>query len=1098
MKWFERISSSAAVETLAAQIQRGGTVSARGSAGSSSAMVVAALARRTGRTFLVVCAHIDEVDPVATELSGIGLETLSIPALESLGGGTEGLDLVAERARAAERLRAGEQPSVIVASIAALMQSMPAADQSAALLRIVRRGERRAREDLLAWLGAAGYGRVSAVESPGEFAVRGGIVDVFPAGSLTPVRLDYFGSDVESLHEVDLASQASDRAIDEVALVSLIDESTALGSDGDDLVRLCPTGTVSVLMELGDIMEQARGYWERLLDSKGVRSGQDVLRSMARHMHAVVDIGSYAAAGSAAQLVELPVQPVPPIEGSAEESARQFLQLCRGQHGVIWADSTGEVKRLHELLSEAGSDGIVEVEQRLMRGGFLWVEGDRHLCLLTGHELLQRFGRIERRRARLSEAGGTAVRSSARGSREAFLHFEPGDYVVHRDQGIGRYVGLKQLEEVGERAAGAAGAVTGEQEFLAIEYAEKATLFVPMSKSILVQRYIGAGAARPKLSVMGSRRWRGQREQVAEAVKDLAAGLLRVQAVRESTQGCAFPADSEWQSRFESEFPFEETPDQRQAIDATKRDMERLRPMDRLICGDVGFGKTEVAIRAAFKCCEARRQVAILVPTTVLAEQHARNFSARFRAYPFRVECLNRFKTDAEARRILEDAAAGRVDVLVGTHRLLSSDVRFHDLGLVVVDEEQRFGVEHKQRLLELRLTADVLTLSATPIPRTLHMAMLGLRDISSLTTPPLDRRPIVTEVTPWNNEHIAQAIARELAREGQVYFVHNRVYDIEEIAADVQRLAPGARIVVGHGQMADGELERVMVEFLSRRADILVCTTIIESGLDIPTANTIIIDDAHRFGLAELHQLRGRVGRSRHRAYCYLLLDPTKPITPDGVRRLRAIEDYSMLGAGFKIAVRDLEIRGAGNLLGAEQSGHIAAVGYEMYCQLLEEAVHHLRHEPTLAVVDTHIELGAVGAIPSSYIPSDRRRIEAWRRVGGAQSLAELDQVFESLASAYGELPAATRFLHSSSLVRLAATLHGVRMLMRRGPDLVFRTNQPAAVDRLLRKQPGTRRRVTAADNPKDTDVHWRPPEQLLEPEVVVPLLERLYRAVQ
>ncbi len=986
---------------------------------------------------------------------------------------------------------------MLVSSIASLMQPMAAAQASEDLFRIVRKGTTLPRDSIVSWLGRAGYARVTAVESPGEFAVRGGILDVFPAGALVAVRIDCFGDEVDSIHEIDLASQASDRAVPDVALVAMDEDRLLHPSGGVEPGALLGRDAIGVIAELGELTEQSRSYWERVSGSDGIRSGQEVLRSLASGLHALVDIGAYSGLASGADVLDLPVQPAPALSDRPELALREWMEEASRADAVLWTDSEGESKRVAELASEtrsaAGADAgalapALVMETRLMRGGFTWADGVRPLLCLTGHELLNRFGRIERRRQR-----GGALGGSRRSAREAFMHFEAGDYVVHRDHGIGRYTGLREL---GEREAGAAGGIGGEREFMGIEYAENSSLFVPLSKAVLVQRYIGAGAARPKLSTMGGRRWKGQKAQVAEAVKDMAAELLRVQAVRESTTGIAFPADTEWQRRFEAEFPFEETPDQAQAIDCTKRDMERARPMDRLICGDVGFGKTEVAIRAAFKCCEAGRQVAILVPTTVLAEQHTRTFTSRFKAYPFRVESISRFKSDREVREVLDALAAGEVDVLVGTHRLLSADVRFHDLGLVVVDEEQRFGVEHKQRLLELRLTADVLTLSATPIPRTLHMSMLGLRDISSLTTPPLDRRPIVTEVIPWQRDRITHAIERELAREGQVYFVHNRVYDIDDVAAEVQTMAPGARIVVGHGQMEDGELERVMVQFLSRRADILVSTTIIESGLDIPTANTIIIDQAHLFGLSELHQLRGRVGRSRHRAYCYLLFDPSRPVTAEALRRLRAIEDFSMLGAGFRIAVRDLEIRGAGNLLGSEQSGHIAAVGYEMYCQLLEEAVHRLRHEPTKSVVDTHVELGAIGNLPAGYIPSERRRIEAWRRIGAAQSVEELDAIFADLASAYGSAPASAQLLQGFATIRLAATIEGVRMLVRRGPDLVFRTARPDEVDRLLRRERGTRRRVASVDGSTDVDVHWRPPEGRLEPGTLVPLLERLYRS--
>jgi len=524
--------------------------------------------------------------------------------------------------------------------------------------------------------------------------------------------------------------------------------------------------------------------------------------------------------------------------------------------------------------------------------------------------------------------------------------------------------------------------------------------------------------------------------------------------------------------------------------------------MDRLICGDVGFGKTELAIRAAFKACEFGKQVAVLVPTTVLAEQHERTFRSRFAGYPFRVESLSRFKSTKEVNETLSDLRRGQVDLVIGTHRILSADVRFADLGLVIIDEEQRFGVEHKEQLLRLRLTVDVLTLSATPIPRTLHMAMLGIRDISSLTTAPLDRRAIVTEVIPYNEKRIAQAIARELSRNGQIYFVHNRVQDISSVADNVRRLAPeGTRIVVGHGQMQPHELEEVMLTFMrgpkEGGADILVATTIIESGIDIPTAKTMFINDADRFGLADLHQLRGRVGRSRHRAYCYMLLAPDRSVREIAQKRLKAIEQYSMLGAGFKIAMRDLEIRGAGNLLGEEQSGHIALVGYDMYCQLLERAVKDLNNEKRVeAPSATSVEIGVSGTIPKPYIPSDMRRLEAYRRIATATSREMLAQVETDLTQAYGQLPKAVQRLMELAALRVAAAQLDVRTITIREKDVIFRTAHPKTLEDRLNAAKGAPGTVTALA-PKSTDdlaeVYFRPPEQYLrDPETLLAVLRK------
>ncbi|MFI4855240.1 MAG: DEAD/DEAH box helicase [Phycisphaerales bacterium JB065] len=530
--------------------------------------------------------------------------------------------------------------------------------------------------------------------------------------------------------------------------------------------------------------------------------------------------------------------------------------------------------------------------------------------------------------------------------------------------------------------------------------------------------------------------------------------------------------------------------------------MGRTQPMDSLLCGDVGYGKTEVAIRAAFKAAEFGKQVAVLVPTTILAEQHGRTFTQRFADYPFKVETLNRFKTRQQQTEILKRVRAGQVDVLIGTHRILSSDVKFADLGLVIVDEEQKFGVEDKNRLLQLKLTVDVLTLSATPIPRTLHMSMLGLRDISSLSTPPQDRRAVVTEVIPHNTRRIKHAIERELAREGQVYFVHNRVHNIKSVADDIQKMVPNARIVIGHGQMPERELEDVMHRFMSRQADILVSTTIIESGIDIASANTMLINDAHMFGLADLHQLRGRVGRYKHRAYCYLLLPPDKPVPEIAKKRLKAIEEYSMLGAGFKIAMRDLEIRGAGNLLGAEQSGHISAVGYDMYCKLLDQAAKELRGESTNIVSETTVSIGVTGNLPKNYIPSDTRRLEAYRRLATAETPEAADAVEEDLRQAYGELPKQADRLVELARVRAGAAAIGIRSITVHEQDVIFRTARPDQLEQVLADAPGTLRLISSTSGKGSSgkgerekslhEVYYRPPSQFLEPATLLVMLRR------
>ena len=1059
-------------------------IAVHGAAGSSSTVLAGAVSLAAHRSLLLVTAHRDEADEAAAELESLGVPVLLFPALEGAPDGQEAAELQAQRMRVLRAVDAADAahssgkrstesaPHVIVAPVPALMQGVAAESSMDAMMRTVRMGTPQPREALIDWLARAGYDRLPSVEQPASFAVRGGVIDVFPAGALAPVRMDFFGDELEGLFEVDPATQATDRRLDAVDLLcvhAMFDPKVL-----ESVAPRLPHGTVLMLAETAEIAEQSRAYLDRVTDGAGVFPWSDSLRALMKNCHATIEAGVSVQSVDARARIDVPAAPLPMFAEPLPEAIAQAQSLTEHADVVVMCETPGDVQRARELFTERGD--ALRIEQRHLHRGFIWQDGARSLALVPWHELLHRFG-TRSRKPPSAALGGR--------SREAFLSFDPGDAVVHRDHGIALYHGLVQMPSASGDAA--------DEEHLKLEFDGNTILHVPASKVALVQRYIGAGVARPKLSGLGSKRWKRQKEEVTEAVRDLAGELLRVQAVRNSTVGVSCPTDSQWQVEFEGSFPFTETEDQVTAIAAVKRDMEATRPMDRLVCGDVGFGKTEVALRAAFKCAQAGRQVALLVPTTVLAEQHERTFRSRMGAFPFVIESVSRFRTDAEVRDILERLGNGQVDIVIGTHRLLSADVRFRELGLVIIDEEQRFGVEHKQRLFEFRLTADVLTLTATPIPRTLHMAMLGLRDISSLTTPPPDRRAIVTEVMPYQRERLASALSRELARDGQVFWVHNRVHDILSAADDVRRLAPQARIVVGHGQMSDGELEDVMRRFMRHEADILVSTTIIESGIDIPSANTMIIDDAHRFGLSELHQLRGRVGRSNHRAYCYLLLPHERTVTAEAMKRLRALEDCSMLGAGFKIAVRDLELRGAGNLLGREQSGHITSVGYEMYCRLLDHEVRVLRAEPTVIAIDTMVDVGLRGSLPRSYIPSDRRRLEGHRRLTDAASPEELAKSIADLHSAYGDPPEEVKDLFLLTEVRLRLTMLGVRALLRREGDLIFRAQEPTSVQDLLRRTHGSVRVVGSADDGGLTDVYWRPDEMPQPRALLRELLKRL-----
>jgi transcription-repair coupling factor (superfamily II helicase) len=1081
MAWFQRIQSSQALLALAEKVRLGGHHTARGVAGSATTVLAGALHVRLGCPVLLVVAHLDEAADAAEELRDLGVPAWVFPAMEaSAADSAGGLETALERLRASDP---SAQPRVTVAPVAALMQSVAVPARRDRLRRAVKIGQHGSPAALAEWLAKAGYRRTEAIESPGDFAVRGGVVDVFPPAGQLPIRLDHFGDELESLHEIDVATQASDRKIDGFEL-PCADGARFGPQDGDPLPgELLAREALVVWSELSEVMEQARGYWERVVDSIGVSPPKDAVRAVTASARATLTVNHFTVAGP--DEIQLPFATLPGFDHDSAKAFERLGDLAREGSAVLLAATEGDQSRAAELVRRHGLEGRVQIERRLLGRGFRWLEaGERPLSVVPEHELLNRTGPRRRKAAVVAGPGTDRVR-------DAFLAFEPGDYVTHRDHGVARYLGLTtlaRLKQGGEFAADGA----GESEYLTLEFEGSTKLHVPAARVDLVQKYIGAGAARPPLSTIGGKRWKAQKERVSEAVRDLAGEMLRVQAVRAAMPGVAYPPDTPWQSEFEAAFPYEETPDQRTAIAAVQRDMQQTRPMDRLVCGDVGFGKTEIAIRAAFRACAAGKQVAVLVPTTVLAEQHERTFRDRFRAYPFRVEGLSRFKTAAEQSQVLADLEAGKVDLIIGTHRLLSKDVVFKDLGLVVVDEEQRFGVEHKQRLLAFRATADVLTLSATPIPRTLHMSLLGLRDISSLTTPPPDRRAIVTEVIPFSAERLQQAIKRELAREGQVYYVHNRIKGLEEAAERIRRLVPEARIEVGHGQMPPEALERVMLAFMRHECDVLVSTSIIESGVDNPRANTMFIDLADLYGLADLHQLRGRVGRSGHRAYCYLFLPQDRPVTDEALRRLKAIEDYSMLGAGFRIAMRDLEIRGAGNLLGAEQSGHIAAVGYEMYCQLLEEAVDGLQNRERPKVADVLVNIGAGGWIPRGYVPSDRRRLEVYRRAASVQDPAAVECLRSDLVSAYGDPPPAVQGLLDVAEIRAMAGVLGARSVEVSGADLVIRCKDPAPFHTAFKGMQGSVRDVGGVGADGLREVYVRPPKAFLEPASLLAVLRK------
>ena len=1091
-----RLVAARPLRELARYLGAHQAATASGLWGSSIAAVTAAIEAELHRPLLVVCGHIDEADDLADDLELFHERRPEVvPALE-LGGslGRVSEELVANRMQLMARLAAAARdksprsPQLLVAPIHALMQSVPSPQQLTELILTLKPGQELEPEKLIVWLSEHGYNRLDQVEVPGDFAVRGGIIDIYLPGEFEEageqvglsVRVDFFDDQIESIKKFDLDTLGSGIPIESVQVLDLKGQLPDTAASTHLFSYLHPD-TIVVLWAPLEIAEQAKSYLDRLPEVKGHYALSAVLQNaagFARLELSQFDQGAATLLNNSRHF-RLPIGSLQRFETEAKKAITELAELTTTHNVTVFCDNAGEAQRFGELLDthQPGLRAKIDIPIGYLHRGFVWDDSvgsaladptQKPLALLGHHEL---FHRYEQRRKVKKVIASRPV--------DSFIDLKVGDYVVHVAHGIAKFTGVQQITKDGKS-----------EEYLTLRFADNATLHVPAARINLIQKYIGGFSGHPTLSRLGTNAWEKQKQRVSEAVMDMAAELIDIQAARAAEQGQAYPPDTEWQREFEAEFPYEPTQDQITGADEIKQDMQKRRPMDRLLCGDVGYGKTELAMRAAFKAVEFGKQVAVLVPTTILAEQHYRSFTERMVNYPFTIDSISRFKSTREQKETVKKLAKGEIDILIGTHRLISKDIKFSDLGLVVIDEEQRFGVTHKERLKQMRATVDVLTMSATPIPRTLHLSMLGLRDISSLTTAPQDRRSVVTEVIPFDKERMKQAMLRELMRGGQIYFVHNRVQNILEMAEQVQNLVPDARILVGHGQMGDGEMEDAMLKFIRHEADILVCTTIIESGLDIPNANTIIINNADRFGLSELHQLRGRVGRWKHRAYCYLLLPADRPVTPVAAKRLKAIEEYSHLGAGFKIAMRDLELRGAGNILGPEQSGHIATVGYEMYCQLLEEATRQLKNEPKPNRPEAHVELGLSAFIPKSYIPGDRQRLDVYRRLTRCSDLAMCDALQQDIKDAFAEPPRQVLVLFALTELRLLAGIYGIDSIIKKDPDVVITLSDVSKAETALAGAPGTLRVVD------DKTVYLRMPATFLEPETCLMVLRNLMRA--
>ena len=927
-------------------------------------------------------------------------------------------------------------PRIIVATRAGLDQAAPKPGTLESAVVRLRRGANLKMEDLLERFVASGYERVSQVTTRGQFAVRGGIVDLYSWQAPLPFRLEFFGDQIESLREFDIDTQTSVRDLRSIDIL-LSQRATDQSGFVRDYVR-----ERDLIVDI----EPDRISNAHIQVSEGwIETGPEDFSGAFQDC----DIGEFGAG----DLV------------LAEAKRAQFIERLKEWRAnksriLIYFQTEGEIERFREIMGDE-VQGVDFVEGTLARG-FCFPAAN--LVILSAAELFGRLAVHPRRLLRLRRAERHRAQID-------FSELAEGDLVVHLEHGIGKFLGLIEIGRA--RPPGAPEPKTpdrpgvgpyqdGTQEVLAIEFADEAKLYVPLEQAYLVSRYVGAGKKSPSLSSLGDGKWARAKIKAAASIFDYAGKMLGIQAERQMRPGYAFSPDTKWQAEFERSFPFRETPDQMKAVIDTKIDMERSRPMDRLICGDVGFGKTEVAVRAAFKAVMDGKQVAVLAPTTVLAQQHFEVFRQRMLEYPVRIEMLSRFRSHSEQMKVLELLHEGGVDIVIGTHRLISGDLIFKDLGLVVIDEEQRFGVLHKEKFKELFKLVDVLTLSATPIPRTLYLSLVGVKDMSTIETPPPNRLPVETVVSAYDERIIRAAIERELERQGQVFFLHNRIATIERVRERLVHLCPQARVEIGHGQMDADELEAVMARFIAGKTDVLVCTTIIESGLDIPNANTIIIDRADQFGLADLYQLRGRVGRAEHKAYAYLLL-PREMMTVGAARkRISAIKQYSSLGAGFRIAMRDLEIRGAGSILGTAQSGHIMAVGFDLYCQLLKQAVAQLKGQKPRLRLDVDVQLDFVvtneaefiapptssagfpapnafevgktrlqeripAFIPVAYVSDPAMRIRAYRDVAEITSREQLERLRRAWRDRFGAFPPAVDNLFALVEIKLAAAESGV-----------------------------------------------------------------------
>ena len=1020
------------VKEILNHVQKCNNVKIKGFIGSSSQLFIQELHNRD-HTILIVTNEFERAAAIASDFQQLGSDEVYLfPPTRNKpydSGKVVDMSVLVQRSEVLEKLNVGK-PSLIVSSTEAIYEKLVPASQFYKSSIQIKTGDTHSPDKLAEKLVQQGYTSARFVDEPGEFAVRGGIFDVFPYSGEYPVRIEYFGDDIESIREFDPDSQRSIAFLNETRLVP-----NAAGSDSinkESILSYLPENTILIIEDTDSITTEINSLYLKAEEKFTESENKDLVEPQIQYLNdhewldsikrfGTIALGSFNNSFTATESFTIKLSPHPPFNGSFK-LLREFIteKSHNDEQVLILTDHETQKDRFIELLGEPTNTFDYTVLIQNLHEGFILPE--KGWNILTDHQIFNRYHRpkIKRKRVR----GGISFKE--------LKDLNIGDYVVHVDYGIGTFAGFKKIE-----------VRKSIQEAAVIRYKENSILYVNVSSLYKLQKYSGKEGKKPRITKLGSGEWARKKESTKKKVKDIAKDLIDIYARRKAQEAVRFDPDNAWQTEMEARFEFEETPDQMSAIEAVKNDMESSQPMDRLVCGDVGFGKTEVAIRAAFKAVMNQKQVAILVPTTILADQHYKTFKERMKEFPVEVEVISRFRSKAEQTNILNRLKEGKVDILIGTHRIVSSDVHFKDLGLMIIDEEQRFGVAMKEKLKTFRASVDVLTLTATPIPRTLQFSLMGARDLSIINTPPLNRQPVYTEIHSFDASLIRDAIIEETSRGGQVFFIHNRVKNIEEISDMIRELVPDIRVRYAHGQMTSSRLEKIIQDFYLNKFDVMVSTNIVENGIDISNANTIIINNANNFGLSELHQLRGRVGRSNRKAFCYLITPSIQKLTPEARKRLTALEEFSDLGSGFNIAMRDLDIRGAGDILGAEQSGYISDIGFELYTKILDDAVRELKENEYSSLFDsekreierpeTKVEFDESAYLDNNFITDSVERLNLYRKLSEASGLEQINEWKEELEDRFGAIPEFGKNLMKAAMIKwLASNLYFIKVTVR------------------------------------------------------------------